>query len=240
MPNLASHIQCLIDEGVRQKDIPEKLSEEPGVVMRCAHIIFGDVYHCAKCLTSLRSVERYIKKYGIRTVRKSNMTVVEKAKAIVLTKLDDPLERWGCRTVKEKLALQSIHVSRCVSAKFEIVTSFIEIISLPVHSGTLLRRFFGTTTLRQAVLGSLGSRTPIQAHSTPLVHMRNGVLMDTRRSCEVWALVSMGHRTSIAALSLACGLAQIPVINACPSRSGFAQSRNMVVCVILATTLDCR
>ncbi|EAU82186.2 hypothetical protein CC1G_10588 [Coprinopsis cinerea okayama7 len=98
-PDIGERLQRYFDQGVRQKDIPQRLLKDlPGL--------------------SVRSVRRLIKQLGIRTTRNSGLTDLEKGKAILELKQHDPLGRWGARAVKEKLALQSVHVSRDFTAKF--------------------------------------------------------------------------------------------------------------------------
>jgi hypothetical protein len=63
---------------------------------------------------SLRTVERTIKKNGLRTTRKSGLNDVDKGAAILGIIEEDPLGRWGGRLVKEKLRLTGTHVSRYV------------------------------------------------------------------------------------------------------------------------------
>jgi hypothetical protein len=59
-----------------------------------------------------------MKKFSIKTVRRSGLTDLEKGVAILKIAEDDPLGRYGCRSVKEKLALQGTHVERSVFLYF--------------------------------------------------------------------------------------------------------------------------
>ncbi|KAJ6470227.1 hypothetical protein C8R47DRAFT_988782, partial [Mycena vitilis] len=61
---------------------------------------------------SLRSIERIIKKHNICTSRHPGLTDVEKGAAILAVAEEDPLGRWGSRKIKEKLAVQTVHLSR--------------------------------------------------------------------------------------------------------------------------------
>ncbi|KAF7307411.1 hypothetical protein MIND_00535500 [Mycena indigotica] len=92
-PELPSLIQKCINEHVRQGDIPELLSKEHGINI------------------GLRSIERIIKMRNLSTTRHSHLTDVEKVTAILSVTEDDPLGRWGGRKVKEKLALDGVHIS---------------------------------------------------------------------------------------------------------------------------------
>ncbi|KAJ7868014.1 hypothetical protein B0H14DRAFT_2346753, partial [Mycena olivaceomarginata] len=61
---------------------------------------------------SLRSIERIVKSHNLRTSRHSGLTDVEKGAAIISITEEVPLGRWGARKIKEKLAVQSIHIPR--------------------------------------------------------------------------------------------------------------------------------
>ncbi|KAJ7216981.1 hypothetical protein GGX14DRAFT_601649 [Mycena pura] len=93
-PELPQYIQKLINEHVRQKDIPAALKRE------------------YKIETKLRSVERIIKECNLSTTRRSGLDAVQKTTAILTVTEDDVLGRWGGRRVKEKLGLQGVHISR--------------------------------------------------------------------------------------------------------------------------------
>ncbi|KAF7310286.1 hypothetical protein MIND_00402600 [Mycena indigotica] len=92
-PELPRLIQKCIDEHVRQENIPDTLLKENGIKI------------------GLRSVERIIQKHNLCTTRHSNLTDIEKVTAILSLVEDDPLGRWGGRRVKEKLALDTVHIS---------------------------------------------------------------------------------------------------------------------------------
>ncbi|KAJ7196876.1 hypothetical protein GGX14DRAFT_672179 [Mycena pura] len=96
-PELPQYIQKLINEHVRQKDIPAALKRE------------------YKIETKLRSVERIIKDCNLSTTRRSGLDAVQKTTAILTVTEDDVLGRWGGRRVKEKLGLQGVHISRCIA-----------------------------------------------------------------------------------------------------------------------------
>lgn len=78
---------------------------------------FGDdvFFHLYLPMTSfarLRTVQKYSKDFNIVTVRRNGLTLEEQALAIDIITEEDPIGRWGCRTVQEKLALQGIHIRR--------------------------------------------------------------------------------------------------------------------------------
>ncbi|CAK5270489.1 unnamed protein product [Mycena citricolor] len=93
-PQLLVWIQKYIDEGVKQANMPQALSDDHGVS------------------TSLRTVERYIKDYHLRTTRHPQVSVEDQGAAILAITAEDPLGTWGGRKVKEKLGLTSIHIPR--------------------------------------------------------------------------------------------------------------------------------
>ncbi|KAF9548622.1 hypothetical protein CPC08DRAFT_648378 [Agrocybe pediades] len=93
-PELPSLIQTCINEGVRQKDLPETLNRKHGIQI------------------SLRSVQKISKECGIVTSRRNGLTSEQQAMAIGSVLEDDPTNQWGSRTVKEKLALRGVHVPR--------------------------------------------------------------------------------------------------------------------------------
>lgn len=55
-----------------------------------------------------------MKKFAIKTVRKSGLNEDDIGVAILELTQDDPLGRWGTRLVQEKLAHMEVHVSRRV------------------------------------------------------------------------------------------------------------------------------
>ncbi|KAH6903748.1 hypothetical protein BKA70DRAFT_1110640 [Coprinopsis sp. MPI-PUGE-AT-0042] len=94
IPDLKERLQRYIDEGV-MKDIPDQLNTDvPGSNV------------------SPSSVKRFFTLFKIKTVRKSGLSRLAKVTEIVKVKQDDPLERWGGRVVKEKLARKGVHVTR--------------------------------------------------------------------------------------------------------------------------------
>ncbi|KAJ3523600.1 hypothetical protein NMY22_g11368 [Coprinellus aureogranulatus] len=93
--DIVDRIQRMFDRGVLQKNIPKHLAQEiPGFSI------------------SGRTIRRYIQDYNIRTPRHTGLSDVEIGVAILRVLQDDPLRRWGARKIKEKLGLQSIHVTR--------------------------------------------------------------------------------------------------------------------------------
>ncbi|KAJ7061419.1 hypothetical protein C8F01DRAFT_1369564 [Mycena amicta] len=93
-PELPELIQGLISDGEKQKDMPGILQEKHGIT------------------ASLRSVERVIKDYSLKTSRHSGLTELEQTSAILTITEQDPLGRWGSRKVQEKLVLRGVHVPR--------------------------------------------------------------------------------------------------------------------------------
>jgi hypothetical protein len=63
---------------------------------------------------SLSSVKMMMKKFKIKMVKQSGLSDIDKGVAILKLVEHDPLGRYGCRLVKEKLRLKNTHVSRCV------------------------------------------------------------------------------------------------------------------------------
>ncbi|KAF8998666.1 hypothetical protein BDQ17DRAFT_1247363, partial [Cyathus striatus] len=94
LPNLADILQGYIDEGILQRDIPDHIKKDHRV-----HI-------------ALRTVQKYMKDFGILTSRRNGLTADQKEQAVSLITQDDPAERWGGRLVKEKLAYKSVHIPR--------------------------------------------------------------------------------------------------------------------------------
>ncbi|KAJ7185212.1 hypothetical protein C8R46DRAFT_881931, partial [Mycena filopes] len=93
-PDLPKWIQTYVDDGIKQADMPQAFLDDRGITI------------------GLRSIERLIDKHKIHTSRHSGLTDVEKGAAILAITQEDPLARWGGRKIKEKLAMQSIHVPR--------------------------------------------------------------------------------------------------------------------------------
>ncbi|KAF7293373.1 hypothetical protein MIND_01114100 [Mycena indigotica] len=93
-PELPQHIQKCIDENVKQADIPAELLREHNIKI------------------GLRSVERIIDRFQLKTTRHSGLSELQKTTAVLTVTEEDPLGRWGARKVKEKLAMQGIHMSR--------------------------------------------------------------------------------------------------------------------------------
>ena len=56
-----------------------------------------------------------MKDFNVLTTRRNGLTPEQQALAIDIVTEEDPLHRWGYRSVKEKLALQRIHIRRLVS-----------------------------------------------------------------------------------------------------------------------------
>ncbi|KAJ3495134.1 hypothetical protein NLJ89_g10675 [Agrocybe chaxingu] len=95
-PELPRILQNYIDEQVKQKDIPAALKWDHNISIR----------------SSLRSVQLIMKKCGIRTARRNGLTGIEQAFEVLKITEDDPLGRWGGRTIKSKLALKGVHIPR--------------------------------------------------------------------------------------------------------------------------------
>ncbi|KAF7293193.1 hypothetical protein HMN09_01197300 [Mycena chlorophos] len=93
-PDLPQLIQRLIDDGVKQKDMPQALSDDHDITI------------------GQRSVERIIKTHALKTTRHSGLSDLEKTTAILAVSAEDSLDRWGGRKIKEKLAVEGIHVPR--------------------------------------------------------------------------------------------------------------------------------
>ena len=75
-------------------------------------VVFDYLLSLTHC--SLSSVKKLLKRGQIRTVRKPGISDLEKGVAILKVAEQDPLGRFGCRLIKEKLALEGTHVSRYV------------------------------------------------------------------------------------------------------------------------------
>lgn len=100
----------MLNQGFLQKDIPKRLGKDiPGFIIRYSNfsLTFSPLIMC-----SGSSVRCYIKEFNISTTQNNGLSEVEMGKAILRVIQDDPLGKWGARKVKEKLALESIHISR--------------------------------------------------------------------------------------------------------------------------------
>ncbi len=51
-----------------------------------------------------------MKNFGIMTARRNGLSAKQKASAVELVSLDDPLGRWGTRLIQEKLSGKGIHI----------------------------------------------------------------------------------------------------------------------------------
>ncbi|KAG2003177.1 citrate synthase I [Coprinopsis cinerea AmutBmut pab1-1] len=100
IPDLPQRLQVYINEGVRVKDIPQEIESDLGAIVK------------------LPTIKKIMQRFDIKTSRRSGVSYVEKGAAILQTMKEDPLGRWGCRTVKEKLALQGVHVERDFIMRF--------------------------------------------------------------------------------------------------------------------------
>ncbi|PPR05257.1 hypothetical protein CVT24_008283 [Panaeolus cyanescens] len=100
IPDISDRLQTYINQGARQKDIPRLLERD------CNEII------------SLSSVKKLMKKFNIVSVYRPQQSAVDQGSAILKVLDEDPLGRLGCRSVKEKLALQGVHVTRDFTMKF--------------------------------------------------------------------------------------------------------------------------
>ncbi|KAJ2923158.1 hypothetical protein H1R20_g13935, partial [Candolleomyces eurysporus] len=101
IPDLPDRLQKYVNEGIRQKDIPEHIKRD-----------------CDGQIISLSSVKKMMKRFEIKTVKRSGLSDLEKGVAILKLVEHDPLGRYGCRLVQEKLRLQSTHVSRNFTMTF--------------------------------------------------------------------------------------------------------------------------
>jgi len=63
----------------------------------------------------LRTIQKYKKKLGVVTSRRSGLSAAQAAQAVDLIELDDPLGRFGSRLVQEKLRNKGVHVPRCIA-----------------------------------------------------------------------------------------------------------------------------
>ncbi|EAU89702.2 hypothetical protein CC1G_07427 [Coprinopsis cinerea okayama7 len=100
IPDLPDRLQVYVNEGVRVKDLPHAVKRDLGASI------------------SLSSIKKIMNRFDVKTTRRSGLTDLEKGLAILSVTEDDPLGRWGCRTVKEKLALKGIHVERDFAMRF--------------------------------------------------------------------------------------------------------------------------
>ncbi|RXW18835.1 hypothetical protein EST38_g7018 [Candolleomyces aberdarensis] len=101
IPDLPMRLQKYINEGIRQKDIPEHVRKD-----------------CNGQIVSLSSIKKFMKRFNIKTVKHSGLSDIEKGVAILRVVEQDPLGRYGCRLVKEKLQLKGTHVSRDFTMTF--------------------------------------------------------------------------------------------------------------------------
>ena len=65
-------------------------------------------------LCSLRLIQKLTKEYRIKTSRHNGLSAADQGYHILKTVEDDPLGRWGCRLIKEKLSGKGIHIPRYV------------------------------------------------------------------------------------------------------------------------------
>ncbi|KAJ2912735.1 hypothetical protein MD484_g7671, partial [Candolleomyces efflorescens] len=101
IPDLPIRLQKYVNEGIRQRDIPASIARD-----------------CNGQKVSLSSVKKFMKRFEIKTVNKSGLSDVEKGVAILKVVEHDPLARYGCRLVQEKLRLTGTHVSRDFTMNF--------------------------------------------------------------------------------------------------------------------------
>ncbi|KAF5315640.1 hypothetical protein D9611_004975 [Ephemerocybe angulata] len=100
IPDLPERLQKYINQGVFQREIPARLQKDCGKVV------------------SLSYIKKAMKRFQIKTVRRSGLTDVEKGAAILSVLEQDPLGRLGGRSIKEKLALTGVHASRDFTIQF--------------------------------------------------------------------------------------------------------------------------
>ncbi|KAF6744508.1 hypothetical protein DFP72DRAFT_1094765 [Ephemerocybe angulata] len=100
IPDLPERLQKYVNQGVFQREIPARLQKDCGKVV------------------SLSYIKKAMKRFQIKTVRRSGLTDVEKGAAILSVLEQDPLGRLGGRSIKEKLALTGVHASRDFTIQF--------------------------------------------------------------------------------------------------------------------------
>lgn len=63
-------------------------------------------------------------KHKILTTRRNGMDSLEQGAQILRCAEHDPLDRWGARTLKEKLALEGHHIPRCEQLAYTLYVKF--------------------------------------------------------------------------------------------------------------------